>query len=182
MKWNFLYQITAASRTPWLGGYRPQIPVLSILCLYLNLLTPPPKKNSWVRHCVKLTIHVHLLSRLRKSSAIPPLQHTPSWCVHGQLQFHHTIITLLVPATRVVLNSIFFSHGSTGLVGQGLLIVEVPRSHSDTPYSVRLLWTSDQDDAETSTWQHNTHKRQTSMLPAGFEPAISASEQPHTHA
>ena len=29
---------------------------------------------------------------------------------------------------------------------------------------------------------NNTHKRQTSMLSAGFEPAISASEQPHTHA
>jgi hypothetical protein len=30
------------------------------------------------------------------------------------------------------------------------------RSHSDTPHSVGLLWTSDQPDAETSTWQHTT--------------------------
>ena len=29
---------------------------------------------------------------------------------------------------------------------------------------------------------HNTHKRQTSMPPAGFEPAIPAREQPQTHA
>src|SRR5215470_11060971 len=29
---------------------------------------------------------------------------------------------------------------------------------------------------------HNTHKRQTSMPPAGFEPAIPASEGPQTHA
>jgi hypothetical protein len=29
---------------------------------------------------------------------------------------------------------------------------------------------------------HNTHKRQTSMPPAGFEPAIRASERPQTHA
>jgi len=37
------------------------------------------------------------------------------------------------------------------LVGQGLLIVEALRSHSDTPHSVGLLWTSDhQLDAETS--------------------------------
>ena len=28
---------------------------------------------------------------------------------------------------------------------------------------------------------HNTHKRQTSMPPAGFEPTIPASEQPQTH-
>jgi hypothetical protein len=37
------------------------------------------------------------------------------------------------------------------LVGQCLLIVEASRSHSDTPHSVGLLWTSDQPDAETST-------------------------------
>ena len=29
---------------------------------------------------------------------------------------------------------------------------------------------------------HNTHKRQTSMIPAGFEPAVPSSELPHTHA
>jgi hypothetical protein len=37
------------------------------------------------------------------------------------------------------------------LVSQGFLTVEVSRSHSDTPYSVELLWTSDQPDAEVST-------------------------------
>ena len=26
---------------PWRGGYRPQIPVLSVLCPQLNLLNPP---------------------------------------------------------------------------------------------------------------------------------------------
>jgi hypothetical protein len=36
------------------------------------------------------------------------------------------------------------------LVGQGLLKIEASRSHSDTPESVALLWTSDQTDAETS--------------------------------
>jgi hypothetical protein len=36
-------------------------------------------------------------------------------------------------------------------VGQGLLIIEASRLHSDTPHSVGLLWTSDQLDAETST-------------------------------
>jgi len=29
------------------------------------------------------------------------------------------------------------------LVGQGLLIIEASRPHSDTPHSVGLLWTSD---------------------------------------
>jgi hypothetical protein len=45
------------------------------------------------------------------------------------------------------------------LGGQGLLITEVPRSHSDTPHSVRFLWTSDQPDAETSITQHTTLTR-----------------------
>ena len=65
------------------------------------------------------------------------------------------------------------------IVGQGLLIVEASRSHSDTPHSVGLLWTSDQPDAETATYtKHNTHKRQISMpqrdffLIPGFSPLI----------
>ena len=50
MKWNFLYQITAASRTPDWGATAPKIPVLSVVCPQLNLLNPP-EQNSWVRHC-----------------------------------------------------------------------------------------------------------------------------------
>ena len=42
------------------------------------------------------------------------------------------------------------------LVEQGLLISEASRSHSDTSYSVGILWTSDQPDAQTCTWQHTT--------------------------
>ena len=41
-------------------------------------------------------------------------------------------------------------------MGHGLLVIEASRSHSDTSHSVELLWTSDQPDAETSTWQHIT--------------------------
>ena len=32
-------------QSPWLGGYRPQIPVLSVLFPQLNLLYPPPPPN-----------------------------------------------------------------------------------------------------------------------------------------
>jgi hypothetical protein len=42
------------------------------------------------------------------------------------------------------------------LVGQGLLIIEPSPSHSDTPHSVGLLWTSDQPNAEACTWQNTT--------------------------
>jgi hypothetical protein len=41
-----------------------------------------------------------------------------------------------------------------------LLIIEATRSHSDTPQSVGLLWTSDRPAADTSTWQHTQHSQQ----------------------
>jgi len=40
-------------------------------------------------------------------------------------------------------------YGADPLLGQGLLIIETLRSHSDTPHSVGLPWKSDQLDAET---------------------------------
>jgi hypothetical protein len=68
-------------------------------------------------------------------------------------------------------------------VGQNPLSIEVLLSHSDAPHLVGLCRTSDRTDAETSTCiAHNYRKTQTSMPPAGFEPAIPASERPHTHA
>jgi hypothetical protein len=45
------------------------------------------------------------------------------------------------------------------LVGQGLLSVETSRSHPDTLHLVGLLWTDDQLNAESSTWQHATLSR-----------------------
>jgi hypothetical protein len=45
------------------------------------------------------------------------------------------------------------------VVSQGLLIIEVWQSHSDTSHFARLFWTNDQPDAELSTWQHTTVAR-----------------------
>jgi hypothetical protein len=62
----------------------------------------------------------------------------------------------------------FYPLAKQPLVGQDLLIIGASRSNSDTPRSVRLLWTSDQLDAEISSWKtHNTHKRQAPMPPSG---------------
>jgi hypothetical protein len=44
---------------------------------------------------------------------------------------------------------IFLSMAQQPLLGQGFLIIEASRSHSDAPHLVRLFWTSDQPDAET---------------------------------
>ena len=65
---------------------------------------------------------------------------------------------------------------------QAFHIIEVSRSHSHTKHSVGLLWTSDQPVSETSTWQHNTHSRQTDMPQPGFHPAMAGSELPQTQA
>jgi len=65
-------------------------------------------------------------------------------------------------------------------VDQGLLIHEVSRSHTTTHQSVGLLWTSRRSDLYLTT--HNTHNRQITRQPLGFEPTISAIERPHSHA
>jgi hypothetical protein len=44
-----------------------------------------------------------------------------------------------------------FLRDVTAEVDQDLSVVEFPRSHSDTPQSVGLLWTSDETGPETST-------------------------------
>ena len=56
-------------------------------------------------------------------------------------------------------DNICFCFGSTVLLGLGLLVVEVPRSHWDTPHTEGVLWTSVRPVAETSTWPHTTLTR-----------------------
>ena len=46
--------------------------------------------------------------------------------------------------------------------------------------SVEIPWTRDRPIAEASTWQHITLRRQTSLTPAGLEPAIPAREWPQS--
>jgi len=75
-------------------------------------------------------------------------------------------------------NPTFPFHGSTVLVGLRLLTVEVSGSHS-----VTLLWTSDRPVAETyDNTQHSRKRGIHAPPPAGFEPAIPASDWLHTHA
>jgi hypothetical protein len=77
---------------------------------------------------------------------------------------------------------LFFSMAQQPLVAQDLLIAVASRSYPETPHLVGLLWMTDQPDAETSTWQHNTQKRQTSTPSAVFEPPIPESKWTQTHA
>jgi len=83
------------------------------------------------------------------------------------MQHHHNPN----PFSPPTFNTLPF-YGSRTVADLGLHIAEVPRSHSDMPHSVGLLWTSDQ-----TALTHNKHKKQTSMPLAGFGPAIPTSEQ-----
>jgi len=52
------------------------------------------------------------------------------------------------------------------LMGQVFNIIEDSRSHSDTPHSAGLLWTSNRRIAETSTWQCTTLTRKRHPQPS----------------
>jgi hypothetical protein len=92
---------------------------------------------------------------------------------------HRVAITMLIVYFLGI-----FSMAQQPLEGQVLLIIEALRSHlfrhttqGRTPldkWSARLR--------DLYLTKHNTHKRQTSIPPAEFEPAIPASERPQTHA
>jgi len=60
---------------------------------------------------------------------------------------------------------VFFYHGATTL---------------GAPRTPLYEWSDRRRDLYLTTY--NTHKKQTSMLPAGFKPTIPASERPQTHA
>jgi hypothetical protein len=102
---------------------------------------------------------------------------TPEIYNHIQVVYFH--IAFIYNILYIIITyCLFFPMAQQPLGGLGRLTIEASRSHSDTPHSVGLLWTSDQPAAETSTWQHTTLIRQTSMLQAEFEPTIPVSERP----
>ena len=74
-----------------------------------------------------------------------------------------------------------FYRSSTALVSQGVLIIEDSWSHSDTPHSVGLFWTSDQPDAGPLPDDTKISQERNIHAPAGFEPTIPASELLQTH-
>ena len=93
-------------QSPWLGGCRPQIPVLSVLCPQLNLLNPPtrnkipgyatgtayvqihfvphrehyvPYKDQWlITLCKTRTVFIRILQNTQT-----PWEHCRKHCWHG---------------------------------------------------------------------------------------------------
>ena len=73
----------------------------------------------------------------------------------------------------------FFAVALRPNAGHGLLIHEVSRSHTTVGRTPLDEWSARRRDLCLTT--HNTHNRQTSMPPVGFEPTTSAGERPHTY-
>jgi len=57
---KFLVPNYSCLQNPWLGGYRPQIPVPSVLCPQLNLLNPPWTKFLGTPLNTYTLIHIQL--------------------------------------------------------------------------------------------------------------------------
>ena len=68
-----------------------------------------------------------------------------------------------------------FQWGNSPLVGQGFLIIQAPRSQ--TPLDE---WSARHIDLSQSDLTQRLHETDI-ISPAGFEPATTASERPHTH-
>jgi hypothetical protein len=77
----------------------------------------------------------------------------------------------------VKMDGLFFVHVETDPRGPG---PPHYRSFFIIPHSVGLLWTRDESDAVNFTFQ-NTHRQETAMTPAGFEPPVPATKRPQTH-
>ena len=101
----------------------------------------------------------------------------PSRCKYATFV---SCITLKVASFSVILLFFFMLRPNAG---HGLLILEVSRSHTlhttvgRTPLDE---WSARRRDLYLTA--QNTHNRQTSMPPVGFEPTISAGERPQTYA
>jgi len=67
------------------------------------------------------------------------------------------------------------------LVGQGSLIIEASRSHSDTPHSVGLLATSDQPHEKTSVPGKTRHSQDPDINAVGGIRARNPSKQATAH-
>ena len=80
------------------------------------------------------------------------------------------------PVVLITIISFFLSPSSFYLTRLGVWVIIHFITHNETPQSVGLLWTRDRPVAEAN----KQHSQQTSMPPAGFEPAIPAGDRLQT--
>ena len=78
LEMKFLVPNYSCLQNPWLGGYRPQTPVLSVLCPQLNLLNPPWTKFLGTPLSKILRVELNTVHLYQHYSLFPPnkLQYT----------------------------------------------------------------------------------------------------------
>ena len=128
--------------------------------------------------------YIYYISRLRVKPNLV-------WAQHSCLLIRSSSLVLFLNSNLFndspVLRIAFFSMAHRALIGQGLRIFEASLSHTHahthththlgkTPLDERSARRRD-----LSLTTDNNHNRQTSMPPAGFEPAIPASGRSQTH-
>ena len=103
--------------------------------------------------------------------------HVISWKLNHEISARVSEhCTVQIPAVKLGSECSFLSVAPQPLVGQGLLFFVASRSHLDTPDSVRFP--PGRVISPTNLTTHNSNKIQSSIYPAGFEPAIPAREWP----
>jgi len=141
----------------------------SVVLLYTS--DPPVAETSTLQHTTT-TRDIHAPGGIwnrnysKRSAANPRLRPHGHWdrlMLHYVLHFKHWkkgvrrgVTFAAVKEHYNICKYISLPWHNSPSVGQGLLTVEDSRSHSDTPQSVGLRWTSDQPDAETFTWEQAT--------------------------
>jgi hypothetical protein len=140
----------------WFPARTKIFPLATSFRVALNVQqTPCPIHNgvSFPGNAVALITHLHLVLKLRihgvKHPRLPYIYMV--WCWKKQRNCSTFYLSFLV--------------AQQPKLGPGRLLLEVSRTHSDTPHSIGLLWTSDQPDAETSTWQHTKLTRDRQPYP-----------------
>jgi hypothetical protein len=83
---KFLVPNYSCLQNPWLGGYRPQIPVLAVLCPHLNLLNPPPPRTIFLG--TPLQTHITL------PSFLPYSKHKQISCLRRRRYFYYLLIII----------------------------------------------------------------------------------------
>jgi hypothetical protein len=102
--------------------------------------------------------------------------------LYGQ-RMYFKLVPPRVSATPCVSNYFFFPLSLRPYAGYDLLIVEVYRSHTQWRTTIGRTPLDELSARRSDLYlTTNTHNRQTSMHPAGFEPTISAGKRPQTHA
>jgi len=125
-----------------------------------------PRKDPgihWIEGCEGFRAGQDVLMKRNNSSPCQVSNSEPASCSLVSIPIYiyiYICVCVCVCVCIYIYIFFFFEIVQRPLVGQGFLILDASRLHSDTPHLVRLLWTGDRPDAETSAWRYTSGTRQ----------------------